>query len=60
MTAPAPAERPAGRGKADRKTAEKTANWVLVNRINDKPAADEFSCRYFGYYIFKPKASCRR
>ena len=44
--------------KNARKGAEKTANWVLKNRINDTYAADLFSCRYFGYNVWNPKAKC--
>lgn len=46
--------------QADRKQAEKVANWVLKYRINDREAADAFSCRYFGYYLNKAKVACRR
>lgn len=40
-----------------KKNAEKTAVWVLTNRINDKEGADLFACRYFGYYVYR-KADC--
>lgn len=43
---------------AARAGAEKTANWVVKNRINDTYAADRFSCRYFGYYVWNTKAKC--
>lgn len=43
---------------AVRARAEKTANWVVKNRINDTYAADQFSCRYFGYHVWNTKAKC--
>lgn len=45
---------------AARKTAEKTVDWVMKNRVNDAWAADQFMCRYMGYYVHATRQKCRR
>jgi hypothetical protein len=44
---------------AVRTRAENVAKWVLKNRINDTYAADQFACRYLGYFVWNTKAKCR-
>ncbi len=41
-----------------RTPAEATVKWVLKNRINDTYAADQFACRYLGYFVWNSKAKC--
>jgi hypothetical protein len=43
---------------AVRASAVKTVKMVLTARINDTYAADQFACRYLGYYVWNTKAKC--
>lgn len=44
---------------AARKSAEKTVEWVLKNRINDTYNADRWACRYLGRNVWNVRAACR-